>query len=456
MKGSRCFSFVFLFFILSTLASTVSWAAVIRQEKSVPVDTSRSLWKPADASRFSDTVFCFTAEGGLCNGDKCDRSLLCTFDAGQSAVPVEVHLPYCGDKGVVIDGQLHCAGEQLPSAEKGVLAFSVVVFSPQEDRSLSAVMPADKQFRFQLPAGSKPAYKQLLFVGSTLVMENSAERFILPLMAVSEDDAKTPVVFSSADGLNWKYLSKLPFTTPSTALYAVRLGTRKVCVVSQTAENAFEKTTSNYLGRWWPDVKQLNSTAPPFTLVYPSSLVLEYGTTNSTPLSATYHAEDFPKLGRKSVLLSGKPQDSQKAPDQPNETRSPSSRAVVYQASPDRFVAFYDALGPGNQRQLHMSTFSVDDSEEMTLVREQTEKKEKKKAEEEAARIKAQQERRERQAKERQQQREKELARRKAFDEKDAPNIALARQNYGLDGDFIVVRPSSKDTLDLEKSAFFW
>lgn len=452
--GWRSF-FTFLGFVIVVGAIGVE-SAVIAHEKTSPIEPSRSLWKPSKAVKLNDDVFCFQAEDGECRTTVCAKTVLCTFDGGATVVSVEANLPYCGDHGVVVDGQLHCAGEQVSVPNATYFTFSVVTFSAK-DSKLVASLAVDKQLTFDFPKAAKTTFKTLEFTGTSLAVDDDgATTFVLPLTAVDDNGTKTSVVYSSKDGFDWKYLSDLPFVSPSTALHTVQLGRRKIGVVSRTVNGTFERATSNYLGRWWSDVKPINSTAPPFSVFYPSSLTVHYSVTNTTSLSASYHAEDFPKLGQKTVSLTGQPLATSQETENAGSEKPTSSYAVAYQPTSDRVLAIHDVINPKGKKQLQMSSFVVNDTEERTLEREEREREAKKKAEADAAREKAQKERQERLAKERREEREREHARRKAFKEADAPNIELALKNYEIDGDYIVVRRSQKETLDLEKSAFFW
>lgn len=409
---------------------------VLSQDKEV--SPGQSLRNPSDLVQFSREKFCFYATDGECNEKNCPRRLICSFDFEHFS-DVDVTLPFCGSKGVVVEEHLHCPQDALPvdDEDNRRLSFSTVSFSAGDD-SLSESLNNEQIFDFKFNNSDFEAVSAR-FEGN--VFKNGRGTHFSVVTLVNEDGERQPSFFRSRNGFEWDFISKLPFTE-GTEFHGVWLGGKRFGVTTLLSNGTTQSVTSVYSGKYWSSVKNLNTTAHPHSLSYGSGVRLEYATSNATSRSPT-------------VFIEG--QNNGTALDILPPHAAGGNVLFVSQNTTDgkKVIAIHESDADEKGRSLRFSSAIVDDREEEEKERLARIEKEVLERKKEADRLRAQLEQQERQKRERRARLKREEERKEKFHKADAANVERALEAAKETGEVIIIRRVAKENIDLERETFF-
>ncbi|KEG15104.1 hypothetical protein DQ04_00191280 [Trypanosoma grayi] len=435
-----------------------SHAFVVTPIQVAHLNTEHDVWKPSGAVRLTESVACARVHQDGCEDGSHNTTAICTFDGGKSLSVQQTQFPFCGDKGVVIDGALLCPLKPH-RVNESVINMTVVSF--EGEASLEETVKDTTMLSFAYWPGKE--ITEVGFKGNTIFFSED-HSYLMNVVVTLKNSSSEHVLFYSRDGYIWKALSKIPLDTADESALA-RHGRQRI-TVSAYSTREHRIVSSSYKGKWWGHIKFLNASISPSTLFLSGSGVLiESGLSNrSSPLELSGFVEDNTKS--KVVRLVDLYREVASSNQLPNDfttgcngnvTCLTSSQVTFMDFQHGHVIALFDFVSTETQRKTIAGvTLKIDDSEEVGAILE-----EKKRAEElvklrEESRKKAQQEREERKKRERQEKRKKDLERLARFAVADAGNIKMAKERELEDGEMIVVRDVVEDLIDIEKQTFFW
>ncbi|KAG5481024.1 hypothetical protein LSCM1_06700 [Leishmania martiniquensis] len=398
------------------------------------------------AVHFSDTSVCFRTVAAGGQDSNAIASTYCTFDAGSTFEAIKSGIDMCL-RGILVDHELFCPKEQVQQGKDGAVEYAAVSFEARN----SSIYKKSDETRLLFKGGKLTgALKQVSFNGNAIYVEKESA-YVFVSTIVDEAGAKRVVVFRSEDGLVYRVISVIPDLEEAQEHYLISEGGRKLSVLSSFNGLYYTIVSSGYAGKHWSAMKMLNVSATPTSVMFSSGVQLQYACSNATSQRAKWYVTDAES--RRSI--------TKKPPQLPTVSNATSSSPFLAFSlkEPDsdkkRLLVLESELMAGAQRNVRASLYSVDDSAEEEEKGERIAKQKEELQKRELARLKAKLEKLEREKTQRREQRRQELARKAKFITLDEPNVRAAKAYLEQDGEMILVRRVSKDSIAFEKELFF-
>ncbi|ORC92644.1 uncharacterized protein TM35_000033970 [Trypanosoma theileri] len=425
--------------------------------ESALLSSENGIWQPSGGIMLKEGVACARANQGDCENCVNETVAVCTFDYGKHFSIHQTKFPFCGNRGVVVDGKLLCPLNNV-SVNASATNFTVVSYEGQS--SLVETVEEGTMLSFVYWPGEEMV--KIEFKGNSIHFPED-NTYFMNAVVTHADSSTNHILFASTDGYTWKASSEVPLEVNEKS--AIIREARQKIKISNFTSSEHHFVSSGHKGRWWDSIKSLNVSVPPASVVFSSGVVIESGMTNiSVPLklTATVNGNSKKKVLNLIDLYKNVTGSSQIPENFANDCKDgksclTSSYVSLMKVNDSHIVAMFDFIPLNSQRHsLAIISLEIDDSEEKNKILEEKRKAEENARIREEAWKKAQEENAERKRNERREKRRKERERRERFVVADAENIALATSRFVEDGEMIVVRDVFEDMIDIEKSTFFW
>lgn len=422
--------------ILLVLFSTRGAAIEIQLKAGFEIDKSyRHLAYPF---QLSNGPLCFSSETNVIG----KRSFMCSFDEGETVSSVEVAAPFCGGKGPIVDHRLVCPSVDKMVVKDGQVQFPSYVytattngFSQSSGTDVTTLNFGDEEF----------SAKKIGFSGN--IFSQSRNEYY-QAVTVSSEEENYSVIFRSSDGLNWEYVSDLPFAN-STRVVIFDRGA-SLGVANEVEEGVVEVSYSRDFGENWLPVKKFNSTTLPQSVVFPSGLVAEsYPDRSSSSTSVNLYFPGVPGRGSISLLEYHNKFFAEKQIIN-SSTVFLSGIFPLSDSNAKRLIIFYEVCFT-DRCHFFSLIFELNDSQEIKKKEQKEEERLRKKKEA----LKEEEVKRQRREKLKEERKKKMMEARKKFDEYDETFIETAKTFQEIDGEMIIVRENiEKEYIVFEKEKF--
>lgn len=396
--------------------------------------------KPSHAFRLSSEAFCFSAEGIDCTSSPCPKSLFCTSDSGDTFEEKVTTHPPCTN-GIAVENKLVCPLKAFPEPEKGLLTYSTYSFSIPSSGG-DVVTREDKKLVFRVDEDS--LWPTNFLLNGNCIFASDNEIFLCVATGIAQNGRKRVYFFKSTDGYNYDLestISKIEDAESHTLIYE---GGRKISVISAFPNSKYLTSTSNYMGRWWAANRPLVIQAPPVSVIYPSGVLAQYSCSNTTSSQTVWYTTSnnvkTQIKGQPSILPAG--------------AKEPLTITTLSQAtaSTKDLVVISETADAGS---LSVSLYMVDDSQEEESKTKKILAEEERERVLESARTKARKDLLERTRREREEKKIKDFENKILFQKEDHENTIIAKSFMHIDGELIIVRRVSPDTVAFERDTFF-
>lgn len=421
-----------LFFVALLIVSYKGHAIQIQ------INDTRQIGK-ADATlsfpfQFSSSCFCLTS-----TDEEMNIGFLCTFDGGKSFNNVDVSESFCGSKGVIIDGNLVCPNMAEGKIDGSQASFGTNVYSPSDNAFTDFPGTTVTTLDFK----ESGVLADTIIFGSSVYIETKNEYYRAATL-MSEDQIHS-CLFRSSDGLQWSYVSELPFQTTQ-QIHVFARGS--FIGVAYATNNSFKVSFSKDFGKWLPAQEQ---SVVPQVGKFSSGLLAESGYADgNASLSIRFSVLGVP--GKKILPITEHHNTAfPYAPIHNNTTTSVIGNFPIADDYEKILVTVYQVCSSDDCLLFSMRTV-LDIFEEMKKKEQRAEEMQRK-AE---AKEKAAEEARERRRKIEAEKEKKRQEKKKVFERYDAPFISSARKYQEQDGEMIIVRQGvTKQFVEFEKETFF-
>ncbi|CCW69177.1 unnamed protein product [Phytomonas sp. Hart1] len=441
MRTSIIYAQVFLLLSYLTLANAVK----VDVKETAAIEIGFNLSKPNSAIQFSDTTFCFRTIGSTLEAPFPSEQLLCSFNKGSSFVTVNSDLSFCGSRGIVLNGQLYCPHKKVIGKDSSFLGYSTIVFTPKNEIIESKI--SSQEVSFQMKPNIVP--NEIKFNGGVQYI-SSEGYYLMAATVIDVSNLESPYLFKSVNGFNWTMIDLLPLNQPDEMYLQCD---SKITIVAKNNSNYY-KVISEDMGQSWSGVKYLNTVSPPFSIMLPSNVVMQYALSNHTLGEVTFLSPLPPKNVSNSFLRLNNLNQSLDKINNTEKDIVTSYYAVSMQVSsaPLQFIMIHDEVIQ-DKFLLRTTLIEIDDSEEKQYLDEQNIEAAKKREKEKLLKEKARQENLRTKWRIQNKIRKADEERHRKFADFDRLYIKRALENMKHDNEFIVVRQVKPEFIDFESEA---